>query len=68
MIRKNLARRLERLEESLLPVLEEPVVIKVIYVSLDGQEVDSGIEYRIPAVRSRSRRGGGEGHRQAVAA
>ena len=50
MIRKNLARRLERLDESLLPVLEEPVVIKVIYVSLDGQEVDSGIEYRIPAV------------------
>ena len=50
MINKNLARRLERLEESLLPVLEEPVVIKVMYVSPDGQEVDSGIEYKIPAV------------------
>ena len=50
MISKNLARRLERLEESLLPVLEEPMVIKIISVSSDGQRVDTGIEYKIPAV------------------
>ena len=46
---KNLVRRLERLEDSLLPVLEEPVVIRIISVSSNGQRVDSGIEFKIPA-------------------
>jgi len=36
MTSRNLARRLERLEESLLPVLEEPIVLKIICVSRDG--------------------------------
>lgn len=48
MISKNLARRLERLEESLVPANEEPTVIKIIYVTPDGQRVDGGIEYTIP--------------------
>jgi hypothetical protein len=39
-----------RLEESLLPVLEEPLVIGIISVSPDGKQVDSGIEFKIPAV------------------
>jgi hypothetical protein len=50
MIGKNLARRLERLEDSLLPVLEEPLVIHIICVDGDGRREDSGIEFKIPAV------------------
>jgi hypothetical protein len=50
MITRNLARRLERLEDSLLPVLEEPLVIRIISVSPDGQQEDSGIEFKVPAV------------------
>jgi hypothetical protein len=37
MISRNLARRLERLEDSLLPVLEEPVVIRIISVDSNGR-------------------------------
>ena len=50
MISKNLSRRLERLEDSLLPALEEPVVIRIISVSPDGRREDSGIEFKVPAV------------------
>ena len=50
MISKNLARRLERLEDSLPPALEEPLVIRIISVSPDGEPVDSGIEFKVPAV------------------
>jgi len=50
MISKNLARRLERLEESLLPVLEEPIVIQIIAVDGDGSRTDGGMEFKIPAV------------------
>ena len=50
MIGKNLARRLERLEDSLLPVLEEPLVLRIILVSADGQRTDSGIEFKVPTV------------------
>ena len=50
MITKNLARRLERLEHSLLPVLEEPLVIHIISVDGDGRREDTGIEFKIPAV------------------
>jgi hypothetical protein len=50
MITKNLSRRLERLEERLLPVLEEPLVIHIISVDGDGRREDSGIEFKIPAV------------------
>jgi len=50
MMSKSLARRLERLEDSLLPVLEEPMVLKIISVSSDGTRTDSGIEFKIPAV------------------
>ena len=50
MIGKNLSRRLERLEDSVLPVAEEPLVIKIIAVSPDGTQVDRGIEFKIPAV------------------
>jgi hypothetical protein len=50
MISKNLARRLERLEDHLLPTLKEPLVIRIISVSPDGERVDSGIEFKVPAV------------------
>ena len=50
MISKNLARRLERLEESLVPVLEEPIVIQIIAVDGDGSRTDGGMEFKIPAV------------------
>jgi len=46
MISKNIERRLERLEDSLLPVLEEPVVIHIITVDADGRREDSGIEFK----------------------
>ena len=49
MIAKPLSRRLERLEEHLLPINEEPIVLKIILVSPDGQWVDSGIEFKVPA-------------------
>jgi hypothetical protein len=49
MITKNLTRRLERLEDSLLPVLEELLVLRIISVSADGQRIDSGIEFKVPA-------------------
>jgi len=41
---------LERLEDSLLPVLEEPIILKIISVSPDGERRDSSIEFKIPAV------------------
>jgi hypothetical protein len=50
MIGRKLTRRLERLEDSLLPALEEPIILRVILVSPDGQRVDSGMEFKIPAV------------------
>jgi hypothetical protein len=50
MISKNLARRLERLEDHLLTVNEEPLVIRIMSVSPDGKQVDSGIEFTVPAV------------------
>jgi hypothetical protein len=53
MIARNLARRLERLEDSLLPILEEPLVLRIIWVSADGQRTDSGIEFKVPTVPKR---------------
>ena len=50
MMSKSLARRLERLEDSLLPSLEEPLVIHIIAVDGDGQKRDSGIRIEVPAV------------------
>jgi hypothetical protein len=50
MIRRNLARRLERLEDSLLPVLEEPLVIHIISVDGDGRREDSGIRIKVQQV------------------
>ena len=50
MISKNLSRRLERLEDSLLTVNEEPLVIRIISVSPDGERTDSGIVFTVPAV------------------
>ena len=43
-------RRLERLEDRLLPALEEPLVVRIISVSSDSEQVDSGIEFKVPAV------------------
>ena len=51
MISTDLARRLERLEDSLLPILDEPIVIHIIAVDGDGRRENTGIEFRIPAVR-----------------
>jgi hypothetical protein len=50
MTSKNLARRLERLEDSVLPASEEPLVLKIISVSSDGERVDSGIAFKVPVV------------------
>lgn len=50
MISKSLARRLERLEDSLLPVLDEPLVIRIISVDADGRREDSGIEFKVQQV------------------
>jgi len=57
MTSRNLARRLERLEESLLPVLEEPIIIKIISVSPDGTRTDSGIEFKVPVVQKPFKKG-----------
>ncbi len=48
---KNLTRRLERLEENLLPVLEEPLILKFMSIDSEGRRGDSGIEFKIPAAR-----------------
>jgi hypothetical protein len=50
MITKNLSRRLERLEERLLPVLEEPLVIRIISVDGDGRQENSGIRIQVQQV------------------
>jgi hypothetical protein len=50
MISKNLSRRLERLEDQMQPVNEEPLVIRIFSVSPDGERVDTGMEFKIPAV------------------
>lgn len=47
MTSKNLARRLEQLEERLLPDYEEPIVFAIIAVDADGQGVDSGIRIKV---------------------
>jgi len=57
MTSKSLARRLERLEDSLLPVLEEPIVIHIIAVDGDGRRTDTGIEFKVPAARKPFKKG-----------
>jgi hypothetical protein len=47
MISKSLSRRLEPLEDSLLPVLEEPLVIHIISIDGDGRREDSGIRIQV---------------------
>jgi hypothetical protein len=50
MTSRNLARRLERLEADILPVAEEePMVLRIIAVSPNGEKRDSGIEFTVPA-------------------
>jgi len=50
MISKNLTRRLERLEDSLRPVLEEPLVFEIIAVDGFGRRVDSGMRIKVQRV------------------
>ena len=47
MISRNLARRLEQLEDSLLPVLEKPMVLHIIGVDGDGRRADTGIKMQV---------------------
>jgi len=47
MIARTLSRRLERLEESLLPVLDEPLEFVIIAVDGDGRREDSGIRIKV---------------------
>ena len=47
---RNISRRLAQLEDSLLPVLEEPMVIHIIAVDGDGQRKDTGIKLRVRQV------------------
>ena len=53
---KNLARRLERLEDSPLPVLEEPLVIRIISVSLRRLKKDCCLRLKKSASWQRQRR------------
>jgi hypothetical protein len=39
------------------PVLEEPLVLRIILVSPDGQQVDSGMEFKVPAVQKPFKKG-----------
>ena len=48
MTSRNVARRLEQVEERLLPANEEPLVIRIISVSPDGERSDSGVEFTVP--------------------
>ena len=50
MISKNLLGRLEQLEESLLPVLDEPMVLHIIGVDGDGRREDTGIKLQVQQV------------------
>jgi len=47
MISKTLSRRLERLEEQLVPIIEEPLIIVVKYVTTDG-EVSEAYRVTVP--------------------
>ena len=49
MIGKDLARRLEQLEERLLPVNEEPLVLVIIGVDPNGQKAEFR-RFTVPAV------------------
>jgi|HubBroStandDraft_1064217.scaffolds.fasta_scaffold10565_1 hypothetical protein len=50
MTSRNPARRLERLAADILPAAEEePMVLRIISVSANGERVDSGIEFKVPA-------------------
>jgi hypothetical protein len=50
MTSKHLARRLERLEADILPAAEEePMVLRIISVSTNGERADTGIEFIVPA-------------------
>jgi hypothetical protein len=42
-----------RLEDNMLPPSEEPRILKIIWVTPDGEETDSGIEYTVPSVTLR---------------
>ena len=55
MISKNLARRLERLEEQLIPASKEPLTIVVHYVSTDG-DVSEAYRVTVPNVARKPRR------------
>jgi|HubBroStandDraft_4_1064222.scaffolds.fasta_scaffold97134_1 hypothetical protein len=57
MTSRNLSRRLERLEDSLLPVLEEPLTIHIISVDRNGRREDSGIEFKVQQVPKPLRKG-----------
>ena len=50
MISKNLARRLKQLEDSLLPVNEEPLEIVIVGVDPDGNPVEEMGRYKVPIV------------------
>ena len=50
MTSKHLARRLERLEDDILPAAEdEPIVLRIISVSANGEQRDTGIEFKVQA-------------------
>ena len=76
MISKNLSRRLERLEERLLPTNEEPIVFVIVGVDADGQVVGrfrltpTGLQRLTPdedEPTPATTRPEDESHRQAVA-
>jgi len=49
MTRRNLSWRLERLGADIRPVEEEPMVLRIVSVSANGERVETGIEFKVPA-------------------
>jgi len=67
MTRRNLARRLERLENCLMPTKEKPLEFVIVAVSADGQ---TGDRFRLTSaglLRLPHNEDGDEGYRQTVA-
>jgi len=63
---KNLAQRLERLEENMLAAAAGETLLLVVQVD-PNRKVVSSFELKVSCHRGRRSRGSGEGHRQASA-
>jgi hypothetical protein len=55
---KNLSRRLERLEDRLLPDTREPTVLNIVFVSTEDGSVVEKMNITLPPVKNQRRRRG----------